>query len=367
MAALLVVGLLAALRPPVAIGSVQVSVSGVVQIAAIPLVGPVGAGLIGSLPVILARREPVKDIFNVAQRLMLILAGTGVYHLAGGHQLVSGESVDPLALGAQLGLASLAAGLTNALLLAGVLQLSSAGSLRVIVTNLLRQAIPDYGSYAVAAYLLIILWGPCGLGWVSAFFFLPSLFVIQWGLHQHAALWASRHEVLTPFVEALELRHPGSAEEARLVAGAANAIATRLGLSPQVVDEITTAARLRDVGMLALQGAPAAIVRRDHPEAARKVLGSIRFLKNPLDLIEAHHERMDGQGHPYGLTGARIPVGSRVLAVADTWGHLVTEGWPAAEAIDRCHAVAGESLDPLCVAALQRALERDQLPQVKPA
>ena len=363
IAALLVVAVLAGLRRPQAIGSVQVSVSGVVQIAAIPLVGPVGAGLVAFLPVLLVRKEPVKDVFNGAQRLLLVLAGAGAYHLAGGVPLDSGAVVDPVTLGGQMGAATLAAGVTNAVLLAGVLQLTSAGSLRVISADLLRQVIPDYVSYVLAAFILVILWAPAGLGWASVLFFLPTLFVIQWGLQQYAAEWATRHEVLIPFVLALDQRHPGAAEESRLVAEAARAVATGLALAPKDVDEITTAARMRDVGMLALDGAPTAIVRRDHAAAARDVLGSVTFLDAPLDLVAAHHERVDGEGGPQGLRGEEIPLGARVMAVADAWGTAVAEGSSRAAAVERCEALAGTALDRHCVASLRRALDRDQLPE----
>lgn len=334
--------------------------------AAIPLIGAVGAGLVAALPVLLDRRELVKDVFNAAQRLLLVLAGAGAYSLAGGVPLTPAGAVDPVTVALQMGLATLAAAVTNAVLLAGVLQLSSAGSLRVIAADLLRQVIPDYLSYLVAAFLLVILWVPAGLGWASVLFFLPSLFVIQWGLQQYAAEWAARHEVIPPFVLALDQRHPGSAHEARLVSGAARAIATGLGLKPKVVDEVTTAADLRDVGMLALDGAPPAIVHRDHALAARRVLGPVTFLKRPLALVAAHHERVDGQGGPEGLQGDEIPLGARVLAVADAWGSAVAKGATRSAAVTLCEEAAGEALDPDCVAALGRALERDQLPGVMP-
>ncbi|MGO4244567.1 HD-GYP domain-containing protein, partial [Janibacter sp. RAF20_2_2] len=144
----------------------------------------------------------------------------------------------------------------------------------------------------------------------------------------------------------------------------AHAVATGLGLSPALVDRIATAARLRDVGMLALDGAAPAIVRRDHSLAAREVVGSVTFLRATLDLVDGHHERVDGQGHPLGLVGGEIPLGARVLAVADTWAHLRAEGWSARDAVDHCESQVGQSLDESCVAGLRRALERDQLPQV---
>ena len=353
IAALLVVAFIAGLRRPQAVGSVQVSVSGVVQIAAIPLVGPVGAGLVAAFPVFLDRREPVKDVFNAAQRLLLVLAGALVYELVDGEYLSPGE-----------GAATLAAALTNAILLAGVLQLSSAGSLRTITRDMLRQVIPDYLSYVIAGYLLTILWAPARMEWSAALFVLPSLFVIQWGLQQYAVEWATRHQILAPFVRALDTRHPGAAEESRLVSDAAAAIATGLSLPAPAVDEVATAARIRHVGMLALDGAPPAIMHRDHAAAARRVVGSVDFLSGPLELVAAHHERVDGEGGPDGLRGAEIPLGSRIVAVADAWGTAVAGGRSRVAAVRYCEDLAGSALDQACVAALRRAWERDLLPEV---
>ena len=362
--ALLVVGAVAGLSRPPAIGSIRVSVSGIVQIAAIPLLGPVGAAIIAVLPVIADRNELVKRVFNLSQRVTYILIGSLVYEAAGGVILGAASPIRPEALGVQMGLATAAAGMVNGALLAVVIQLSSAGSLRAIIADLVPQVVSSYSSYAIAAYLLVILWAPAGLGLASAVLFLPAILVIQWGLHTHAREWSTRHSLLTPFVEAVDLRHPGAAEETWLVAGAATAVATGIGLGPAEVDEVATAARLRDVGMLALDGAAPAIVRRDHPEAAARVLGSVTFLREPLELVAAHHERIDGEGYPRGLVGEGIPIGGRVLAVADTWGHLVVEGWSPADAVDHCESVVGHGLDGQCVAALRRAFERRQLPRV---
>lgn len=357
------VAFIASIGRPAAIGPIQMSVAGIVQIASIPLLGPVGAALVGAIPVLVDRNAPLKRIFNISQRVLFLLAGSFAYALAGGETLTqSGDGIGPLALAAAMAAAAATAAGVNAFLLSGVLQRSSAGSLRRIALDLVKQVVPAYASYGIAAYLLVVLWAPAGLGWASILFFLPSIFTIQWGLHQHSAQWATRHAILNPFVVALDLRRPGAADEARLAAGAATAIANGLGLTPALVDNVATAAQLRDVGMLALDGAPPAIMRRDHSTAARRVVGTVSFLHPTLTMIDAHHERVDGHGHPLGLAGEQIPVGGRVLAVADTWAQLVAEGWSPRDAVDHCESVVGQSLDEACVAALRRALERDQLP-----
>lgn len=362
--ALLALSLMGALGRPQAIGSISISASGIVQLTAIPLVGPMGAAIVGAVPELAAPREPIKRIFNAAQRVLLVLAGGVVYRMLGGGPLGIGQAAqsDVLDLAWRLGVATLMAALANAALVAGVLTFSSAGSFRAFVVDLIKQAIPAYAMYGVAAYALAVLWAPSGLGWVSAIFFFPSLYVIQWALAQHAAVWSTRHEVLNPFVVALDERYPGTKRESELVADAATAIANTLGIKPGDVDRVAIAAQIRDVGMLALDSEPEAIQRRDHAGATQRVLSGISFLQGPLGLVVGHHERVDGQGWPQGLSGGSIPLGARILAVAETWADRLLETRDPEAAVIRCETLVGTGLDAACVAALRRAHERGRLP-----
>lgn len=363
--ALLVMGFLASVGRPQAIGPMQFSVSAIVQLAAIPLLGAVGAGLVSAVPVITDRNEAVKRIFNAAQRVLLVLGGVLAYHAAGGRVLDSGPGErGPIDLAMAMAAATVAAALVNTALLAGVLQRATGGSLAFIIRDAVPRVLSSYATSFVAAYLLVVLWSPARLGWISALFFLPSIIVIQWSLRQLADEWAVRHEALAPFVTALDVRRPGAGESSRLAAGAAGAIAAAVGLRPSFVDKVVMAARLRDVGLLALEDKPPAIVRRDHAVASASVLGEVSFLDGSLTYIAGHHERVDGQGRPDGLVGAQIPLGSRVLAVADVWSDAVTDGCSAEEAVRLCEDRVGTHLDEVCVNALRRAHGRGQLPAV---
>ncbi|WEV78202.1 hypothetical protein O9K63_00360 [Janibacter cremeus] len=363
--AFLVVAFIASLGRPQAIGPMQFSVSAIVQIAAIPLIGGVGASVVSLIPAMTERTSAIKRIFNSAQRVLLVLVGSLAYHGAGGIALRPGlENVDLFTLVVAMVAASAAAALVNTTLLAGVLQRDTGGSLAFILRDALPRVLSSYALSFVAAYLLVVLWSPARLGWISALFFLPTIVVIQWSLRQLADEWAIRHEVLAPFVTALDVRHPGAADSSRLAAGAASAIAAAVGLRPSFVDKVVMSARLRDVGLLALEGRPAAIVRRDHAVASSKVLGQIGFLAGPVEYIAGHDERVDGQGWPEGLVGEQIPLGARVLAVADAWSDAVTDGCTAEEAVRLCEARVGTALDEVCVNALRRAHGRGQLPAV---
>ncbi|WP_338750940.1 HD-GYP domain-containing protein [Janibacter alittae] len=364
--ALVVVAFVASLGRPQAVGPMQFSVSAIVQVAAIPLIGPTGAGVVALVPTITDSTTAVKRIFNAAQRVLLVLFGSLAYVAVGGLALPARVGVDPLALAFDVAAAAAAAALMNAALLAGVLQRDSGGSLASILPNVLLRVGGSYAMSYVAAYLLVVLWSPAGLGWTSALFFLPSIVVIQWSLRQLAEEWAVRREVCTPFVTALDTRHPGAAESSRLAADAAKAIAAAVGVRPSLVDKVVVAAHLRDVGLLALEGKPAAIVRRDQAAASASVLGGIGFLATPLTYIAGHHERVDGQGRPEGLVGEQIPLGSRILAVADAWSDAVMAGRTAEEAVRLCESSVDSAWDEVCVNALRRAHGRGQLPAVVP-
>jgi HD-GYP domain-containing protein (c-di-GMP phosphodiesterase class II) len=163
-------------------------------------------------------------------------------------------------------------------------------------------------------------------------------------------------------------------------------VAPHYGLSAAFVDQVSTFARLHDIGKI---GIPDAILlkpgRLDAAELAvmrTHVLKGLEMLEPVLaaqgagdqlaarvmtNLVATHHERLDGSGYPAGLRGEEIPVEGRIVAVADVFDALThtrpyRQGLSVAEglAIVRQQAHEG-ALDPVCVAALEAqrpALER---------
>ncbi len=82
-----------------------------------------------------------------------------------------------------------------------------------------------------------------------------------------------------------------------------------------------------------------------------------------IEIAEAHHERYDGNGYPYGLRGEAIPLSARIVAVADVFDALTSkrpykEAWPVERALGVMREESGGHFDPQVVAALQRALPR---------
>jgi putative nucleotidyltransferase with HDIG domain len=177
-----------------------------------------------------------------------------------------------------------------------------------------------------------------------------------------AATLALRFRDLEQAEHELQARLPSSLRHARRVARYAAATARRMKLPAEQVARIRRAAALHDVGKL---GVAATIIDKPGPLSDEEyatvqghaVAGAemLTELDPELgDIIRHHHERFDGNGYPDGLAGEEIPLGARVIAVADTFDAL-TSRRPYRPARGRRQALAllvaeaGSQLDPRVV------------------
>lgn len=172
---------------------------------------------------------------------------------------------------------------------------------------------------------------------------------------------------LLGLAKALEAKDPYTCGHSARVAWLAERIAREVGLSHQAIETISQAALLHDLGKI---GVPEAILRkpgpltseeweimRRHPVTSAQIVSPLEFFDEGAIVVRHHHERLDGSGYPDGLTGETIPLGSRIVAVADTYDALTSgrpyrDGRSAAEAIRVLRAEAGHTLDERLVALL---------------
>jgi HD-GYP domain-containing protein (c-di-GMP phosphodiesterase class II) len=148
----------------------------------------------------------------------------------------------------------------------------------------------------------------------------------------------------------------------------AGAIARWLGVSGRRLEDLLVAARLHDIGKLAI---PAAILSkptsldpvewvaiRRHPVIGEQILVWVPRLRGAAPLIRHSHERWDGTGYPDGLVGEAIPIGSRIIFCANAFDAIRSDrpyrpGCSAAEALAELRACAGTQFDPTVVEALE--------------
>ena len=174
-----------------------------------------------------------------------------------------------------------------------------------------------------------------------------------------------RVEALTRLAAQLEARDAYTHGHSRRVARHAERIAREMRLSPADVAKVRAAAALHDVGKILtpreilnkpgrLTDEEFALVQR-HPGDGADMLAGIEDPEITA-MVRHHHERLDGAGYPPGLTGQEIPVGARIIAVADTFD-AITSSRPyrkAAkhkQALDVLSREAGSQLDDAAVAA----------------
>lgn len=125
----------------------------------------------------------------------------------------------------------------------------------------------------------------------------------------------------------VESRDPYTAGHQRRVAQLAAAIAGGLGLSEERIDFIRMGSLIHDIGKIYIPAEiltkPAKLneietaMMRSHPAVAWKILKQVDFIPVIVDMVYEHHERMDGSGYPLGISGERILLESRIIAVAD--------------------------------------------------
>ena len=179
-------------------------------------------------------------------------------------------------------------------------------------------------------------------------------------------------DVALAFADFADLKSPFSAGHSRRVGDLAQAIARRLGLADTQIGTIRRAALMHDVGLAAvpsftldkpkdkLTQAEREILRL-HPYHAERIFANVSALASVVPLVASHHERIDGSGYYRGLSGEQIPVGSRVIAVADSFDELTHESPDHAVlepelALASLRGDAGRGLWPTAVDALAQEL-----------
>jgi putative nucleotidyltransferase with HDIG domain len=175
-------------------------------------------------------------------------------------------------------------------------------------------------------------------------------------------------QLLEQLSAALEARDPYTHGHSRRVTRYSEAIARGLGLDRDAVARIRTAAAVHDVGKIrtprAVLNKPGRLSEEEfatvklHPADGAEMVAEIGDPELTA-MVRHHHERLDGRGYPDGLAAAGIPLGARIIAVADTFDAITSTrpyraGGRHKKALDILRQEAGKQLDPDAVAAFLR-------------
>jgi len=193
-----------------------------------------------------------------------------------------------------------------------------------------------------------------------------------------AAAEAEAHyvNVLRRIVRIVEARDKYTQGHSQRIGQLAERIARKLGKPRRECEMLNLAGQLHDIGVLAVSegllnkrthlGADEFQAVQKHAEISYEILRPLSSLQGALEAVRYHHERLNGTGYPAGLVGKEIPVGARILAVADAYDAM-THDRPqraamsplrAMEELQRCTPVA---YDPRCVEALAEVVHLPKL------
>ncbi|MGA2928708.1 MAG: HD domain-containing phosphohydrolase [Solirubrobacteraceae bacterium] len=177
--------------------------------------------------------------------------------------------------------------------------------------------------------------------------------------------------VLAGLLRALDIRDQRAARHAAAVARFAGDMAAAVGMSEQECDLAHTSGLLHDIGHFALSDRVAERGRvltdedweaiQRHPELGAVMLKDLGMYGPVAEIVLAHHERVDGRGYPYGLTGDEIPEIAKIIAVAEVYDTLTASDtyrtqMSSFEALRELRRVAGSQLDARYVEVLAQLL-----------
>lgn len=151
----------------------------------------------------------------------------------------------------------------------------------------------------------------------------------------HDGLQRAFLQSLLGLANALEAKDPYTRGHSDRVACLAQHLALRIGVSPREARMIAQAGLLHDLGKI---GIPESVLlkagpltaeewelMRAHPVVGARIVAPLEFFAEGALIIRHHHERQDGSGYPAGLAGEAIPLGARIVAVADVYDALTSD------------------------------------------
>jgi len=182
----------------------------------------------------------------------------------------------------------------------------------------------------------------------------------------------SYHQSILALINTIEAKDPYTMGHTQRTMRYALGIARHAGMNDSEIKTLRMAAQLHDIGKI---GVKENILQKstkltdeeygdmkNHVLIGVRILEPIEYLRDIIPIVRGHHEKFDGSGYPDGAKGEEIPLGARVLALADAFDAMTTQrpyNRPLSfqQALEKCREGAGKHFDPECVEALGSFLD----------
>ena len=288
------------------------------------------AGAGASLSDLLARRRWYNVAFNAAQVGLTTGLASLLYRLVSPDPVWQGGTLAWHAIGVVVAAAAMYLG--NAVLVdvAVALQLGQ----RPLVGWWLRHRVDV--PHHVALFLLGTLPALTARDhpWTVALLAVP-VGIVHVALRDMVRLRRQTREAVEALADLVDLRDPYTHGHSQRVAYYSGLLAERLGLPPEEVELVRTAARVHDIGKIAVSDRvllkPGRLDEAEwremqrHPEVGAEILARFPDFRAGQEYVRAHHERPDGRGYARGLRAGQIPLGAAIIAVADSFDAMTSD------------------------------------------
>lgn len=183
----------------------------------------------------------------------------------------------------------------------------------------------------------------------------------------------SRLEALRALSSSVDARDRYTYDHSNRVSRLSALLAREMGFSEATVEAIESGALLHDIGKLSMDveilskpgplDAAEMAEMKLHPLESAEVVSRVELFKGAVDVVRHHHERPDGSGYPSGLKADQIPVGARILNVADAFDAMTSDRpyrkrRSTVQALEELKRGSGSEFDPVVVEYLMRLLKR---------
>jgi HD-GYP domain-containing protein (c-di-GMP phosphodiesterase class II) len=208
--------------------------------------------------------------------------------------------------------------------------------------------------------------------WASVLFMVPLL-LARYSFTKYAETRAMFLGTVSALSQAIDAKDGFTRGHADRVSRIAGAIAREMGLSERNIEEIELAGMLHDIGKIGVEDQilmkPARLdpheqeLMRRHPIYGASILEPSESLRPLVPLVLHHHENFDGSGYPEGRKGEEIPLGSRIIIVADAYEAMTSDriyrkAIGHERAMDQLNRYKGIQFDPKVVRALGTLIEK---------
>lgn len=349
----------------------EVTVTSSIYIAGLFLYGPAFTMAVAAVSVLCAqiwRRKPFhKTAFNVAVYVLTVgLSGT----------VLLGTQTNPRSLeafvspqGAVLVLATLAVYyLANTSLVSMIVSLVGRTGFIQVWKHNNPQFLPQYVGMLNIGLVAAVLWT---LSPVAELLLILPMLVIYVALRATARLKDETLRALVGLAEMVDSRDTYAYRHSIEVARYSSQIAAKMRLPVEEVEAVNLAALLHDIGKI---GTPDQILHKPgpldpeewqlmkrHPDEGAKVLRFFSLFRWGVDMVLYHQEHFDGSGYPAGLAGLQIPLGARIIHVADAYQAMTSDrvyrrAMSPEVAAGRLLEASGKQFDPRVVKAFVESL-----------